>query len=707
MYNKSLIELLKIKRLYILYLAIFLITLLFLVNLIEEEISSQRKAKALSTLAISEIKKLSFDGELLYAQRQLENIINTIGTFDQVDTKVIVKNTGQILANIQSENIRRPFVEELAEVQALPHGTVLIHVKIGLIERIMLAVYKSVIGAFIILCAFILILRKIEKSEESFMIPIDQAITIISQININSDEVSMNLQIKKIENRSLITMYESIIALIQDVKQMKLSQELANIAQQVAHDIRSPLSALSMVTATLKDIPEEKRIIIRNATQRINDIANDLLSKGKPNASHDISKETSQILMTEPAQKLTVQFLPVLVDLLVSEKRMQYMMRSDLEISTELNEGFGAFALVDDRELKRVMSNLINNSVESFANLSEQKNKIIIEVRKLNSKQVAISIKDNGQGIPEEVLSKLGHEQLSHGKENLKDSGSGLGLYHAKKVIERLQGEFKIESTLNEGTTVSLILPLSETPSWFATEINLTGKKMLISLDDDISIHQIWGGRLQSLGLTDKIQHVRFQSYELFTDYINQNIDKLSQMQMLIDYELLNQLKTGLDVIEDLVLEKYAILVTSRYEEDKIQERAKKINLKILPKALSGFVPFVGSAQNQTQYYDWILLDDDDLVHMTWKFKAKELNKSFIGFKNLEDLNKHKNHLDKTSPVYVDSNLSDGVKGEDVALGLHTEGFINLYIATGYEADRFSHLAFLKGVLGKDPPSES
>ncbi|MFN3454320.1 MAG: sensor histidine kinase [Pseudobdellovibrio sp.] len=480
------------------------------------------------------------------------------------------------------------------------------------------------------------------------------------------------------------------------------TKKIADIAQQVAHDIRSPLSALSMVTATLKDIPEEKRIIIRNATQRINDIANDLLSKGKHTVLNDISKENPQTLMTESVQKLTVQFLPVLVDLLVSEKRMQYMMRSDLEISTELSEGFGAFALVDDRELKRVMSNLINNSVEAFTNLSEQKNKIIVEVKKLNSKQVVILIKDNGQGISEEVLSKLGHEQLSHGKENSKYSGSGLGLYHAKKTIESLQGEFKIESTLNQGTTVSLILPLSETPSWFATEIDLTGKKMLISLDDDISIHQIWSGRLQSLGLTDKIQHIRFQSYELFTDYINQNIDKLSQMQMLIDYELLNQLKTGLDVIEDLVLEKYAILVTSRYEEDRIQERAKKINLKILPKALSGFVPFV--SQTQTQHYDWVLLDDDDLVHMTWKFKAKELNKSFIGFKNLEDLNKHKDHLDKTSPVYVDSNLSDGVKGEDVALRLLTEGFINLYIATGYEADKFSHLTFLKGVLGKDPP---
>ncbi|MFN3455011.1 MAG: sensor histidine kinase [Pseudobdellovibrio sp.] len=492
---------------------------------------------------------------------------------------------------------------------------------------------------------------------------------------------------------------------------LKSQQQLSLLAQQVAHDIRSPLSALSMITSTLKDIPEEKRIIIRYATQRINDIANDLLSKGK-STQESPEKAFFHIQPERQTIKLTVQFLPALVDLLVSEKRMQHMKRSDLEISSDLDEGFGAFALVDGRELKRVLSNLINNSVEAFTSTSD-KNKIVVKVKTLNSKQVVISIQDNGKGIPEHLLSKLGKEQLSYGKEGSKDSGSGLGLYHAKKTIEALQGEFKIESIINQGTTISLTFLLSETPSWFATKINLTGKTIFISLDDDISIHQLWADRLKSLGLSDKIQHIKFQSHEDFTNYINQNVDKLKEMLIVSDYELLNQGKTGLDVIEDLVLEKYSILVTNRYEENQIQERVREINLKILPKTLSGVIPFIidnhlhqatSDLISHVKCYNWILLDDDELVHMTWKLTAQNTGKSFIGFKTLEEFNTKKDQLDKKSYVYVDSNLSNGIKGEDVALALHNEGFTNLYISTGFESDQFSHLNFLKGVIGKDPP---
>ena len=51
------------------------------------------------------------------------------------------------------------------------------------------------------------------------------------------------------------------------------------LAQQVAHDIRSPLAALNAVTKNLPEVDEEKRLLIRRAVQRIDDIANDLSSK--------------------------------------------------------------------------------------------------------------------------------------------------------------------------------------------------------------------------------------------------------------------------------------------------------------------------------------------------------------------------------------------------------------------------------------------
>jgi signal transduction histidine kinase len=486
--------------------------------------------------------------------------------------------------------------------------------------------------------------------------------------------------------------------------EQKHSKMLLEVAAQTSHDIRSPLSALSMVIGTLKEIPEEKRILIRNATQRINDIANDLLQKGQKNDQ----KTTQNAELTELASgnqsdsaKLNTEFIPALIDILVSEKRMQYREYSELDIETDLKDSFGAFAKINNNELKRVISNLINNAVEAFTN---HQGRVKVGVKKISSgqaEQVEIFIKDNGKGIPKHILEKLGQMGVSHGKEGTQ-SGSGLGVYHAKKTAESFGGSFQIESTEGQGTLIKIILPLADSPAWFAGKIDLTGKKYLVSLDDDISIHQIWSGRLQSLGFRD-IEHIKFQSGEAFSNYVNANINKLRQTQFLVDFELLNQSKTGLDIIEDLGIEKYSILVTSRHEEASIQSRAARLRLSILPKSLAGFVPIEMEAPKE--HYDWVLLDDDELIHQTWAMAAKEAQKSFLCFRTPDELHSYKKKLNHEQIIYIDSSLGKGIKGEDIAKLLYAEGFRNLYLATGYSPEQFPKMEFIRGVIGKEPPN--
>lgn len=368
--------------------------------------------------------------------------------------------------------------------------------------------------------------------------------------------------------------------------ELAASNEIRAVTKQVAHDIRSPLSALTMVTGSLRDIPEEKRVLIRHATQRINDIANDLLQKGSPKSGIE---QVGNSQSSNGPIVLNTEFMPVIVDVLISEKRMQFREYTNLEIDADLKHSFGAFAKINATELKRVLSNLINNSVEAF---DAHHGKVVIGVRRTEGsrgQQVEVFIQDNGKGIPKHILKKLGQMGITHGKSGTQ-SGSGLGIYHAKKTIESFGGEFLIESTEGQGTTISMVLPLAEAPPWFSQEINLSEKNYVVSLDDDSSIHQIWADRLSELGITN-IEHVKFQSGEAFEKYVNGNIKRLKESIFLIDYELLNQSRTGLQIIEDLVIEKYSVLVTSRYEDQDIQVHAKKLNLKILPKSLSGFVP--------------------------------------------------------------------------------------------------------------------
>jgi len=534
--------------------------------------------------------------------------------------------------------------------------------------------------------------------------------------------------------KSLEKKYQDDLA----VSQLKLSNILA---QQVAHDIRSPLSALTMMSDAFNSVPEEKRLIIRGAIQRINDIANDLLQKSKENTSAALNNittaqqtKTQQQNSTDTGDinknlKTQIELLPAVVDLIISEKRIQYRDKMNVEITSDFSHSYGEFAEINANELKRVLSNLINNSVEAFA---QQTGKIIVSIQNdqtsdqssgQNNNQssdqnnvqstVSIVVRDNGKGIPPQILTKLGEKGISHGKEGTA-SGSGLGIYHAKNAIESFNGKFEVLSRMGMGTTITMSFPKAAAPSWFVEKLFLPSGSQVVSLDDDLSIHQIWKGRLQSLNAESAgVGLLSFTSGNEFKNYIvsqnttsNSSLSQTSdhaQKTYLIDFELLNQNMTGLDLIEELGLGDYpanpAILVTSRYEEEHIQNRCAKLGVKLIPKGMAGFVP-IEITESKIKY-DAVLIDDDALIHMTWQIVAKEKNKTVKLFKTEAEFLAVASRLETSTPIYVDVNLAQGVNGIEVAERLYKLGFLKLYLATGYsEIDKPD---FITAVVGKDP----
>jgi signal transduction histidine kinase len=408
---------------------------------------------------------------------------------------------------------------------------------------------------------------------------------------------------------------------------------IVEIASQVSHDIRSPLAALKMATDQLTNISEDKRILIRSSVSRINDISNELLSKGKElNNSSNHSSSGQKI--NQGTNPLSINLLSPLIDSIVSEKRIQFREKQGVEIEADLNQGYGLFAEINATELKRTVSNLITNAVEALPNNT---GKVIVAVKKLSEAEVSISIKDNGKGIPENILKKLGEMGVSHGKEGTQ-SGSGLGIYHAKKTVEASGGQFIIQSREGAGTTISMIFKKSKSPKWFVEKLNLSSGMFITSLDDDISIHQIWKGRFESKNISSfGIVHNTYTAGVDFKEWVtSQSQAKDSGFKekvvrlYLVDYELLNQSSTGLDIIEELGIGKQSILVTSRYEEDKIRERCDKLGVKLIPKAMAGFVPI--EIEKPKELFDAILIDDDSLPHLTWQMVAKEKSKNLLCF---------------------------------------------------------------------------
>lgn len=385
-------------------------------------------------------------------------------------------------------------------------------------------------------------------------------------------------------------------------------EAISHLTRQVAHDIRSPLSALNLVSSVLVEVDEEKRLLIRNAVQRINDIANQLLEKGKETVGNKSPPVSNSIIQAQNSE-IKTELLSPLIDSIVSEKRIQFREKQNIVIEADINQGYGLFAKVNSVELQRMISNLLNNSIEALPDFKGQVKVAIRGYRNL----VNIIIQDNGKGIPEASLKKLGERGFSHGKnQNESQSGSGLGIYHAKQTTESFEGKFEVLSKEGLGTTITIHLPRVEAPSWFVQKIIVKSHMKIISVDDDLAIHQIWKGRFQSAihQSIQSIDHITFTSGEEFKRWVLTHAQAVqtahspqdsleSPPLFLVDYELLGQNKTGLDLIEELHIAKNAILVTSRYEETKVRERCEKLKLQIIPKTMAGFVPIeVISAKN-------------------------------------------------------------------------------------------------------------
>lgn len=354
----------------------------------------------------------------------------------------------------------------------------------------------------------------------------------------------------------------------------------AKAARQVAHDIRSPLACLLFLLTNDQSLPSEKQTLMRAAIQRITDIVNSLYD--------DAQKVSATSMMSNNLDNFMIAFL---VDTLISEKRLQVRGRRKVQINLDLVNSYGLFARVNNADLKRALSNLIDNSLEAFDDNMHQINAIVNHT--LSNDKIQIIIKDDGKGIPSDILHKVGLYGFSYGKENLDQSGSGLGVHYAIKTIKSFGGEFFIESKEHVGTTVTIVLPRQSAPSWFVEKIDLSKISYIVVLDDDQSMHNFWNDKLK-LYINKSLSFVCFSSCNEFRKYFVNNESTLRKNTLfLIDYEFLRQDFSGLDLIQEFDLGKQAILVTSYYEDVNIRMRAEKIGLGIIPKGMVAFVPIV------------------------------------------------------------------------------------------------------------------
>jgi signal transduction histidine kinase len=433
-------------------------------------------------------------------------------------------------------------------------------------------------------------MRSMQVSIASVTLPLESKIAWIKEIAGNLPESARgkttfdHSDISEIDDLgiSIGSLTEQITGLEDHLSKVNFDRGRLKMAEHVAHNIKGVIATLQLKVNALPASSEKDRRDLMDCVQSLRDVSAGLLKSKK--------KERSGEHVEEPAAPI---HLLEVVRAAVATKATQYSENGQVDISIESEaSAYGLFAAVPAAELKAILSNLIDNSVDAANGLC----RIQITLQSVSG-QVAISVRDNGRGIPEHILPLLMAEGFSYGKEN----GNGIGLFHAKEVIEKSQGKIEIHSQEGFGTKINMTLPKAKAPAGFLRSIEIPIGGTVICVDDDSIIHDVLDSKLRQVR-NEISQVVHLYSARAFNDWIAANgAGTFGSRIYLFDYDLKDDEGTGLDLIHSHGLAFESVLVSGMVTDRLVAERAAKIGVKCLSKDFLDVVPIVMDAATQPE----------------------------------------------------------------------------------------------------------
>lgn len=226
-----------------------------------------------------------------------------------------------------------------------------------------------------------------------------------------------------------------------DAELIKTNAELDRFVYSVSHDLRSPLLSIRGLTALMKD--EET-----TGSQNMQYIS--LIDKSINNLDDSIREILAYSRNSRLELEISEFDLKVLVDDIFDELR--YSAEINFQFISNLVQ---PTMLVSDRSrIETVLRNVIGNAVKyRKTNIDDPFVSVQFNVQ---GNQYHFSIEDNGMGISQENTSKV-FDMFYRGVSNV--SGTGLGLYICKEIMDKSKGRIQLLSELGKGTTVKLIFP--------------------------------------------------------------------------------------------------------------------------------------------------------------------------------------------------------------------------------------------------------
>jgi signal transduction histidine kinase len=232
-------------------------------------------------------------------------------------------------------------------------------------------------------------------------------------------------------------------------REARLAQAKSNFVANVSHELKTPLSLLSLFSEILelgRVKNEAKKIeyyrIIRHESRRLNKMIDNILDFSKIEAG----RKTYNFADGDMAE---------VIQSVLSSYRYQFT-NSGFDIQTNM-QGSLPPVLMDRDAMAQAISNLLDNAIKYSAEVKQ----LSITTQTLGSK-LSVEIADQGIGIPRAEQAKIFEKFYRVGNGLVHDvKGSGLGLSLVKHIIEAHKGTISVESDVGKGSRFTILLPLA------------------------------------------------------------------------------------------------------------------------------------------------------------------------------------------------------------------------------------------------------